>query len=224
MIDKKGGASLEMAVQHLEESLGDVWLAAELLTQQHDHLGPSKRTEYLGFISSKAAELSQLVADLVQLRSLESRSATLNRTPLRLSELVLECMEGLHLQADSRSVAVCLVCSGDESDVDGDYWKLAQVVQALLEDAIRCTSPGGRVDIEVRGMPKAVRMVIRSSEVITSGQRVGVSSFTPPACPSAKAETCLTFPLVRELVDLHGGLISGTPGGKQFVLVLPVAS
>jgi signal transduction histidine kinase len=220
--DKNGGPSLGLAVQHLEESLGDVWLAAELLNQHHDDLRPVKRAEYLDFISSKAASLSRLVADLVQLSSLETHSATLNCTPLHVSELVMEGMEALQTQADGRSVAVCLVCSGIEANVQGDYWKLSQAIHALLEDAVRCTSPGGRVDIEVRSMPRAVRIVIRSSEVIKSGQRMGLSSFTPSAC--SKAETCLTFPLAKELVDLHGGLLSGIPGGKQFVVVLPAAA
>lgn len=211
-----------LAVRHLEESLGNMWLVAELLNQQDKEISPTKCNEYLSFISSTAAELSQLVADLAQLSSLETCATPLNRTRLRMSELVQQGMESLHALADSRSVEVCLVSSGSEADVQGDYWKLSQAISALLEDAIRCTSPGSRVDIEVRSIPKAVRIVIRSAEVMQAGHRMGLSSFT--GGDSAKTETCLSVPLAKEIVDLHGGLITSASSGKQFVMVLPVAA
>ena len=219
---KNSGGTLGLAVQHLEQSLGDMWLVAELMNRDGDTVSTAKRAEYLSFISTTAAELSHLVSDFVQMNSLEARSATLSCTPLQVSELVLQCMEGLHSFADSRAVEVGLLSSGSEAHVQADYWKLSQAIHALLEDSIRSTSPGGRVDVEVRTIPKAVRIVIRSSETMRSGNRVGISSFSASGSP--KGETCLSVPIAKEIIDLHGGLISGVSGGKQFVVVLPAAA
>jgi hypothetical protein len=131
-------------------------------------------------------------------------------------------MEGLHALADARGVEVSLLSSGSESKVQGDYWKLSQAVRALLEDAIRNTAPGSRVEMEVLSIPKAVRLVIRSAQTLPSGHRSGMAAFLG-GC-SGKNDTLLRVPLAREIIDLHGGLIAGASGDQRFIVVLPAAA
>ena len=221
MISKSSEATHGIAIQYLEEALGNVWLMAELLNREDQELAPAKRAEYLSFISSTTAELSHLVADLALLNSYGARKAALNCTPLSLSELVLQCMEGLHGVAEARAVDVCLVSSGSESLVQGDYWKLSQAIGALIEDVIRNTAPGGCVDMEVLSIPKAVRLVIRSSEILATGKRSGMAGFL--VGDGQKSDALLRVPLAREIIDLHGGLISGESAEQRFIVVLPSA-
>lgn len=75
--------------------------------------------------------------------------------------------------------------------------------------------------MEVLSIPKAVRLVIRSSASIPCGKRAGLAAFL--GSEPAKSDALLSVPLAREIIDLHGGLISGASGERRFIVVLPAA-
>ena len=70
-------------------------------------------------------------------------------------------------------------------------------------------------------IPKAVRLVIRSSEILATGKRSGMAGFL--VGDGQKSDALLRVPLAREIIDLHGGLISGESAEQRFIVVLPSA-
>lgn len=122
------------------------------LLRRDDAVVPAAtRREAILEAEDEAARMGRLVGDLLFLaRADAGETPSLQREEVDLSELAREVVErvrpqargqALHLAADSPCV------------VGGDRDRLRQLLANLLENAIRYTPPGGRIDVSVRSAP-----------------------------------------------------------------------
>ncbi len=114
-------------------------------------------------------------------------------------------------------------------EVLGDVVRLAQVIENLLGNAAKYTEDGGRIWLTVRSTQDAVELSIRDTGI---GMEPAVLAhvfhlFTqaPGSLDRAKGGLGLGLPLVRSLIEMHGGKVeasSAGPGeGTEVVVTLP---
>jgi two-component system CheB/CheR fusion protein len=112
--------------------------------------------------------------------------------------------------------------------LQGDAARLEQVVVNLLMNAAKYTPDGGYVSVSVRQDANEGFVVIRDTGIGMSAELLPkVFDLYVQACPSArKGGLGLGLPLVRALVESHGGGVtaaSAGPGlGSEFTVRLPV--
>jgi two-component system phosphate regulon sensor histidine kinase PhoR len=115
--------------------------AEALADDPPDHM----RRQFLGYILSNTLRLQRLVDDLLDLSRLESGGWAANLESVLMSEVVEEAWELVGPRADH---PVEFDVRG-EGVVLGDRQGLIQVFRNLLENAVRHTPAGGRVDVEI---------------------------------------------------------------------------
>lgn len=164
-----------------------------------------------GFLSSirvNTLRLQNLVDDLLDLSRLESGGWVAKEEEVALGPLVEDLWEGFRARASDRGLAFSL--DGDAL-VRADEQGLSQVIQNLIENAIRYTPERGAISIHIREDGSMVRIEVRDTGmgIPTSAlSRIFERFFrVDPARSRAGGGTGLGLAIVRHLVEAMGGRV-----------------
>jgi signal transduction histidine kinase len=113
--------------------------------------------EFVQSLSQEVDHLSKIVEDLLLLARMDAgRGAlALGPSPIRLDEIAMEAVSRFKRVAESRGIRLRL--NLDETDVgfeargDGDL--LRSMLQNLIDNAIKYSPDGSRVDVSLRAQP-----------------------------------------------------------------------
>lgn len=113
-------------------------------------VGPVTReqTNYLDGIESSARQLVRLVNNLLEATRLESSEPEIELSPLSLREVVDTSVAKLRVTAASKDVTIGLA-EGQEPAIEGHREKLLEIVDNLVENAIRYAPPESSIDLRL---------------------------------------------------------------------------
>ncbi|WP_250475617.1 ATP-binding protein [Caballeronia sp. GAFFF1] len=180
-------------------------------------------------LQRQLAQLSHLVDDLLDVARFNEGKIELRKRPLDLADMMRAAVEasGPRIEAASHRLTVELPSS---LTVDADPTRLLQIMQNLLNNAVKYTPPGGDVMIAgYRDGDEAV-FTVRDSGIGISPENIGsvFGMFVQLGRPKGYSDDGLGvgLALVKMLVDLHGGKVeahSEGPGkGSRFTVSLPM--
>ena len=194
-----------------------------------DHLATSgELRNVVGIIERQTSRLTRLVDDLLDVARLTAGKIALRREALDVLEVTERCVRAMRDVGRIRDHQV--VVGGEPVTVDADAARLEQVINNLLDNALKYTSPGGDVRLTITRLGDDAVLTVRDTgEGIRAelGARV-FERFVqePQALDRARGGLGLGLALVKQLVELHGGSVSMTsagPGhGSEFTVRLPV--
>jgi PAS domain S-box-containing protein len=216
---------LAMLGHELRNPLGAIAHAMMVLDRisKQDERG----TRLRAIVGRQTRHLARLVDDLLDVTRLSTGKIQLQRLPTDLRAVAERGLASLHEAGKTSGHTVGLV--GDPVVVEGDATRLEQVVWNLLDNALKYTPPGGRIDVEVvRDAGEAVLRVRDSGSGIAPEILPRIFELFVQAHASldrAQGGLGLGLALVRRLVELHGGRVAATspgPGkGSEFIVRLP---
>lgn len=115
---------------------------------------PAKAARYLASAQEKATTLEHLIADLFEYTRLEYLDQTPRRDTVDLGALLRRLVEGAQPQAEAKGVALHFTPPADPAPdtttVEGDAHQLTRAIENLLDNALRHTPTGGRIDVALR--------------------------------------------------------------------------
>jgi two-component system sensor histidine kinase ResE len=188
---------------------------------------PVEVKRYLSLIQQESEHLGQLIEDLFELSRIESGTLELHLTPIPLSELVMETVDGLQIQARERGVHLEARCDGAAPDQMLDGPRIQRVLVNLIQNAIRHTPRDGEVCVEVAYRDGGIRVAVSDTgEGITAEDQKHVFDrfFRGERSRSRESGgTGLGLAIARGIVEAHRGTIrvQSSPGqGARFVVTL----
>lgn len=115
--------------------------------------------------------------------------------------------------------------------LEADLTRVAQIVSNLLNNASKYTSPGGNIDLTVRGEGDEVVIQVRDDGVGIPAERLEdifqMFGQVNQSLDRAQGGLGIGLALVRRLVEMHGGTVSAASGGagkgSTFTVRLPAA-
>ncbi|XLZ71865.1 response regulator [Massilia sp. SR12] len=178
-------------------------------------------------IQRQSRHLGRIVDDLLDLSRAMSGKILLNRLPLDLKALLHTTLETFH--ATGRLADYELVADIAPCWVNGDATRLEQVFSNLLDNALKYTPPGGRIEVIGEIDDGELTLSIHDSGVGIPAdllpQVFDVFVQGTSTLDRAQGGLGIGLALVRRLVELHGGNVyaeSAGPGeGSTFTLHLP---
>ena len=187
----------------------------------------------LEIIERNARIQTELIADLLDISRIVSGNVRVEMAPVDLSVVLSQVIENIRpLAIDQQLDLQILVDEGDAGiKVIGDNARLAQIFSNLMNNAIKFTPAGGRIEVRIRRDYPFVKVIFSDT-----GQ--GISpDFLPHLFESyTQAEQGarwqrglgLGLAICKHLVDLQGGEIlaasEGLGKGASFTVRLPMWS
>lgn len=214
---------------------------------------PDARDKFLGIMAQQATRMARLVDDLLSLSRIELNEHIAPSGKVELARTAQDVVDAIRPLTEERGVSVVVDPTPGVTPVTGDRDQLVQVIQNLVDNAVKYTPRGGKVfvSLEPAPSPEAARAPSRSG--------VGLSLLSPDAADNqayvvlrVKDEgpgiarqhlprlserfyrvegqrsggTGLGLAIVKHVVNRHrGGLIveSAEGEGSTFSVYLPVA-
>jgi len=181
-------------------------------------------------IDRNARAQAQLIDDILDVSRIVSGKIRLEIEPVELSKVVEAAVDSVRLAAQAKNIHVRTAFDPGAGPVAGDPDRLQQVIWNLLSNAMKFTSEGGSVIVEVRSSGSHIEILVKDT-----GE--GISpNFLPFVFERFRqADGSLTrdhkglglgLAIVRHLVELHGGSVraesEGVGKGSTFKVSLPV--
>lgn len=202
----------------------------ETLQLKEDTLDPERRRRYLDGALAQTRRLGSLVAQLFELSKLDAGHVEPQLEAFPLAELVQDVV--MHSEPEAERHGIALRAALPEEGlppVRADIGLVERVLTNLLDNALRFTPAGGRVEVRTWHADG-------QGWVAVADTGVGIAPEVLPhvfdrfyradaARPSAHGAG-LGLAIVQRIVELHGGAIAAesTPGaGTTFTFSLPLA-
>jgi heavy metal sensor kinase len=205
-------------------------LRGELENLAQDTQLKSHTRETLGSALEEVDRLAEIVEGLLALSRLDSGEARADWIRFDLAELVATTADQMSLLAEDKNITV--VCdSAERVIVEGDQARLKQVIVNLLDNAIKYTRNGGRIELEIaQEEGEAVLDVADDGIGIPSEALPHVFKrfFRVDGSRSRdQGGAGLGLSIVKSICDAHGARVevSSVPGqGSRFRLRFPLFS
>ncbi len=178
-------------------------------------------------IARQTQHLSRLVDDLLDASSLVAGKLTLERRSENLRDLAERTLSSFRDVGRASQHRISL--TGESLWVNADPTRLEQVVRNLLDNAVKYTPPGGRIDVSITC--EANEAILRVRDTGIGIHRDSLLLVFEPFVQANRADARpqgglgLGLTLVKRLVELHGGTVSassaGPNRGSEFVVRLP---
>src|SRR6185503_15650498 len=208
--------------------------ASEFISIVMDGLaGPINKTqlEYLAIAQDSCQQLRGCINDLLDATRLDTGKLTVELKPTALDELVHRAVSAMRPAATQKKVTLTEKIQPNLPRIPLDEYRITQVVNNLLSNALKFTPAGGCIDVKVgeaRSTPDVLEISISDTGcgiVKEERDRIFDRLYQVKAGDAATGQGLgLGLYLCRELVQLHGGNIrvESEPGrGSTFTFVLP---
>ena len=220
---------MSMASHDMSNSLMTLQVSLEMLGQTFSPSDEQKKM--LQYIANANGQLSRLIEDLVDWAAIEQGKFRLDKASFGLAQAVEQILPGPRHKAEGKKITMSLEAPADLPQLDGDRRRISQVITNLLENAVRHTQSGGRIDvrIEPEGGSSLHLSVKDSGEGIEPEEASRIfESFYQGSAQGARGRLGLGLSIAREIVTSHGGRIwvesEGKGLGATFHMTLPIGA
>ena len=228
--DRRKDDFLALLGHELRNPLAGIVNGIELLNQPG--LGQAESHEVQAIIERQSGHMSRLIDDLLDVSRIVRGKIKLDTQRVDLAALARQTASDHGALVEQSELVLNVDGAAGEVWVDGDPVRLAQVVDNLLNNAVKFTNPGGCLTLTVRAEPASELALL---EVRDSG--IGMSPDTVATLfePFAQAKETLErsrgglglgLAVVKGLVELHHGTIgavsAGPDRGSVFTVRLPL--
>jgi signal transduction histidine kinase len=217
---------VSLVSHELRSPMAAVIGAARTLEGRWRELTAEQRQSFLALIGDETSRLASLIGDVLDTSRIEAGTFSFTFTDVDLGELVRDVVAAAELGQDE--VRVSGEVNGTLPRVRGDRERLRQVVQNLVDNAVKYSSAGGQVRVIASVVDGRVRVDVEDEGpgIPYEDQKLIFEKFGRSAGGSgAKPGTGLGLFIARSIAEAHGGsleVVSAPAEGAVFKLELPV--
>ncbi len=187
---------------------------------RRDQIDPAEREQLVGDLTEELEEMTELVADVVELARLPGHDGDAVREDVALDELARDAVERSRRRARELRFEERI----SPSLVVGDRQRLGRAISNMLDNACKWSSPGETVEIEVADGRVAIRdhgPGFSEEDLPRVFDRFWRSDET-----RGKPGSGLGLAIVQRVAEEHGGVAraaNANGGGGEVSLELPAA-
>ncbi|MDP9108454.1 MAG: ATP-binding protein [Pseudomonadota bacterium] len=226
--DRRKDDFLAMLAHELRNPLAPVRAAADLLQLP---LSAEALKKTSAVISRQVDHMAGLVDDLLDVSRVTRGRVEIDNARVDLKQAVASAVEQVRPRMEAKLHRFTLEMGAGTFFVDGDQKRLIQIITNLLDNAAKYTPDQGNVELAVvkngheieitvtdNGVGMDAQLVTSAFELFVQGER---------GADRSQGGLGLGLALVRSLVELHNGSVTGHSAGagtgSTFVVRLPAA-
>lgn len=203
-------------------------LQSFLLAILKGYIPPEEQREVLERAAQRTQDLISLVDDLLKLAAAKSEKGLEKREPISLADVLEKIFPLFKAEADSKGIN-CTLEIRQRPIVQADPDQMAQVWSNLISNAVKYTMPGGKVQVILEERDGWAIGIVEDTGIGIAREdleRIFEEFYrTPQAKKLVPHGTGLGLPLVKQIVEAHGGNItveSELGRGSRFTFRIPV--
>ncbi|GGY91796.1 ATP-binding protein [Pseudoduganella plicata] len=225
-MDRRKDEFLAMLAHELRNPLAPIQSAAEFVSRQTQEASLARAST---IILRQVRHLTGMVDELLDATRVSHGRIALEKVVLDLAAVIGAAAEQVLPMAEARGHTLTIVPPAGPLPVCGDFKRLVQVVANVVQNAVKYTPDGGRIEImtQARGADIVVRvrddgigmtadLIEHAFELFTQGER---------RADRSQGGLGIGLAVVRRIVELHSGTVRATsPGlgkGSCFEITLP---
>ncbi len=189
---------------------------------------PSVNRSFIEKILRNTQRLENLARDLLEISRIETGELKMEIAPFRIDALIRDVIESLEPRAQQKGILLEAVLPGGLPAAEADEERIRQVLTNLIDNAIKYSNDGGRVEVVARFVePLSIKI-----SVVDDG--IGVSPEHIPRLTErfyrvdksrsrSQGGTGLGLSIVKHILGAHGRKLqvqSGEGSGSTFGFVL----
>lgn len=181
----------------------------------------------VGVALDNSERLLQIVSDLLVTVSADTHRFVMHFAPCEVTDIAAQSIEAARVAASARGVSLDVRTSGDVV-VMGDAFRLRQVMDNLVSNAIKYNNDGGSVVVTVTDVGPRVRVTVRDTGRgmrQDEQERLFERFYRADSVRQTSIHgTGLGLSIAREIIQEHGGSIaveSERGVGTTFTVTLP---
>jgi PAS domain S-box-containing protein len=194
-------------------------------------LDAEQRDRAIEIIERNVRIQAQLLSDLLDINRLSRGRIALDRMIVNVTTLIEAVLETMRPVAEQQGIALELSLGEPAGEVRGDPVRLQQIVWNLLSNALKFTPEGGRVHVHAAASRDWIDITVSDTGTGISPEFLPFIfdrfKQEPTHTRSASLGVGLGLPIVKQLVELHGGSVgahsAGRGQGATFTVRLPRA-
>jgi signal transduction histidine kinase len=177
---------------------------------------------HVAAVRTAAAQLARSIDDVLDMATIDADELALNVVEVSVVELLAAAKERALREVGASEVQVEITADPTVGIIAADPRRLGQVLDHLMENALRSTPPGGTVHLRARRAFSHIQL-----EVQDTGRGIPFhiqANIWDRFVSRDRGGPGLGLALVKALVELHGGWVAleSEPGeGATFICHLP---
>lgn len=184
----------------------------ETVILKEESLEPEQRREYLDIALQQASRLGRLVSDLFELAKLDALHEPLDRERMPIGELVQDVAQKYRLPAEDRGVSLQADMATELLWISADVGLIERALENVLDNALRHTPEGGKIDIRLEPLGEWLRIEVRDtgSGIAAADLPLVFDRFHRAQAATDGGESRgagLGLAIAKRAVELHGGNI-----------------
>ncbi len=181
-------------------------------------------------IERQSEHLTRIVDDLLDVTRIARGKILLHRDRVDLRDLVARATEDVRQGAEQRGVKLRVTLPESRLWSDADATRITQVIDNLVNNAIKFTPAGGEIAVTLRDVDATAEIDVRDTGTGIDPELLATifEAFVQGKRTLARTEggLGLGLALVKGLVELHGGSVAarseGIGKGAEFIVRLPL--
>jgi len=222
---------LAMMSHELRTPLTAILGGAEALALgNHGELN-ARQEHLVKLVAKNGDHLLDIVNTILDLSRIDAGGISLNVQCIDAAELCAESLHVVQERAERKGIRLGFTCNPYHLELHVDLRRMRQALVNLLDNAIKFTPEGGKVDLEVAAAPddETVHLKVRDTGIGMESEQMA-HVFKPFSQADSRLSrnydgAGLGLALVSRLVELHGGSVgveSVVNQGSEFTIVLPL--
>ena len=220
---------LGMAAHDLRNPLGGIMGFSDLLAIQLAPLLTEKQANFFDMIFTSSKFMVGLINDLLDVSAIESGHLTLERQPVDIRVTITRSVEINRVLASPKNMPIAISCPEELPKVFADPYRIEQVMNNLLTNAMKYAQPGTDIAVHVRqeNCEVIISVADQGPGIPEKEQHKLFHAFGKTSVKPASEEersTGLGLLIVKKIVEAHEGGIwfRSEPGkGTEFFFSLP---
>ena len=195
---------------------------AELL--EGGMVAEDKQNHFYQEIRKNTDRLLALINDIIKLSELDRVDHGITFERIDLYGVAHECVNELSVSANLKEITITFV--GKESIIRGNKEMIKELIENLVQNAIRYNNPGGKVLVSVNSQDNSTCLIVKDNGIgipAADQQRIFERFYRVDKSRSkATGGTGLGLAIVKHIVEIHDAKIEldSTPGVGTTISVL----
>ena len=156
---------INIVSHQLRSPLTNIKWTFELLTSKELDIAAEKVEEYMSNVKDNVARMVELIDDLLIVSRIEQGKIPMRKKETALSPLINDLVSRYKVFAEASHIELNFYCQKNMSKIFVDPSLIKLVVENLIDNAIRYTRGGGKVQIQLKKEGKNILFSIKDTGV-----------------------------------------------------------